>query len=134
MSSEGGGGSGGASKSNRGPPSQRNRKRARPEQTIEYNVSIRPLALNDIRIDPITYVRTIEPYPYTFSTFAKARWIGTSVLDVYCSEFGSYPSTYDRAAIQQGRIRVSDKQVPLDYKIKGTTSCHIRCIVMNQAS
>jgi 23S rRNA-/tRNA-specific pseudouridylate synthase len=119
MSSEGGGGGGAAKRKNRGPRSQRNRKRARPEQVIEYNVSIRPLALNDIRIDPITYVRTIEPYPYTFSTFAKARWIAKSVLDVYCSEFGSYPPTYYRAAIQQGRIRVSDKQVHLDYKIKG---------------
>lgn len=115
MSSEGGG----AKRKNRGPRSQRNRKRARPEQAIDYNVSIRPLALNDVLIDPITYVRTIEPYPYTFSTFAKARWIAKSILDVYCSEFGSYPQTYYKAAINQGRIRVSDKQVHLDYKIKG---------------
>jgi 23S rRNA-/tRNA-specific pseudouridylate synthase len=114
MSSEGG-----AKRKNRGPRSQRNRKRARPEQTIDYKVSIRPLALNDVLIHPITYVRSIEPYPYTFSTFAKARWIAKSVLDVYCSEFGSYPNTYYKAAINQGRIRVSDQQVHLDYKIKG---------------
>jgi 23S rRNA-/tRNA-specific pseudouridylate synthase len=40
-------------------------------------------------------------------------------LDVYCSEFGSYPNTYYKAAILQGRIQVSDKQVDLNYKIKG---------------
>lgn len=104
---------------NRGPRSQRNRKRARQEPTVHYNVSVRPLALNDALISPTIYIRTIEPYPYTFATFAKARWIGKSVLDVYCSEFGSYPKTYYTSAILQGRIQVSDKQVDLSYKIKG---------------
>ena len=33
-------------------------------------------------------VRIVRPYPYTFATFAKARWVGRTVLDVYCSEFG----------------------------------------------
>ena len=33
-------------------------------------------------------VRIVRPYAYTFATFAKARWIDRTVLDVYCSEFG----------------------------------------------
>ena len=33
-------------------------------------------------------VRIVHPYPYTFATFAKARWIGRSVADVYHAEFG----------------------------------------------
>lgn len=33
-------------------------------------------------------VRIVHPYPYTFATFAKARWIGRTVLDVYSTEFG----------------------------------------------
>lgn len=33
-------------------------------------------------------VRIIQPYPYTFATFAKARWIGRTVVDIYHDEFG----------------------------------------------
>jgi hypothetical protein len=36
-------------------------------------------------------IRVVKPYPFTFATFAKARWNGRTVLDVYCDEFGSYP-------------------------------------------
>lgn len=34
-------------------------------------------------------VRIIHPYPYTFATFAKARWIGRAVVDIYHEEFGA---------------------------------------------
>jgi 23S rRNA-/tRNA-specific pseudouridylate synthase len=104
---------------------QRASKRARVDDRplVDYQVSIRPLALNNndetTVVHPLTYIRTIEPYPYTFSTFCKARWIGRSVLDVYCSEFGSYPKSYYESAIRQGRIQVSSKQVDLEYKLKG---------------
>ena len=33
-------------------------------------------------------VRIIHPYPFTFATFAKARWVGRTVVDVYHGEFG----------------------------------------------
>ena len=33
-------------------------------------------------------VRIIHPYPFTFATFAKARWIGRTVVDIYHEEFG----------------------------------------------
>jgi hypothetical protein len=35
-------------------------------------------------------VRLVYPYPYTFATFAKARWVGRTILDVYVSEFGEH--------------------------------------------
>ena len=35
-------------------------------------------------------VRIVYPYPYTFATFAKARWIGRTVVDIYNDEFGQY--------------------------------------------
>ena len=37
------------------------------------------------------FYRVVHPYPYTFASFCKKRWIGRTVLDVYVSEFGSYP-------------------------------------------
>jgi 23S rRNA-/tRNA-specific pseudouridylate synthase len=103
----------------RDPQSKRKRKRVRLEQKIQYQSYVKALQLNDRILHPISYVRIIEPYPYTFSTFAKARWVGKSILDVYCSEFGSYPKIYYDAAIRQGRISVSGKQVDIDYIIKG---------------
>jgi hypothetical protein len=41
--------------------------------------------------DRLKRIRIVKPYPYTFATFAKERWIGRTVLDVYHDEFGSYP-------------------------------------------
>ena len=40
-------------------------------------------------------------------------------MDVYTTEFGSYPSSYYETAIRQGRILVSDKKVSTSYIIKG---------------
>ena len=44
---------------------------------------------NKLRLADRRRVRIVHPYPYTFATFAKARWIGRTVLDVYDSEFGA---------------------------------------------
>ena len=75
------------------PRSKRNRKRARATSPINFQTQILPLKLQDTTIQPLTHVRVVEPYRFSFATFAKARWIGRSVLDVYCSEFGSYPKS-----------------------------------------
>mmetsp|Transcript_40192 Transcript_40192/g.78535 ORF Transcript_40192/g.78535 Transcript_40192/m.78535 type:complete len:276 (+) Transcript_40192:49-876(+) len=39
----------------------------------------------------IRRIRIVRPYPHSFRTFAKGRWVGRTVLDVYTAEFGSYP-------------------------------------------
>ena len=57
------------------------------------------------------FVRTIEPYIHTFHTHVKARWIGKSLLDVYCDEFGGYSRKYYESAIQSGKILLSQKLV-----------------------
>lgn len=36
-------------------------------------------------------IRVVKPYPFTFATFAKGRWLNRPILDVYNEEFGSYP-------------------------------------------
>ena len=71
-------------------------------------------------------LRIIQPYPFTFSTFCKARWIGKSLLDVYATEFGSYPASYYQSAIREGRILVSGEKVECEYKVKGGDElCHV---------
>ena len=76
------------------PRSKRNRKRARSElHAIEeqnYQINVKRLEIDGKPVGD-TWLRTVEPYPHSFSTFAKARWVGRTILDVYSTEFGSYP-------------------------------------------
>jgi len=108
------------------PRSKRNRKRARSErhaleEVTSPNVHIRPLELDGrpIHAGTRTWIRAVEPYPHTFSTFAKSRWLGRTILDVYCTEFGSYPKSYYESAIAQGRILLSDQTVSAGHIIRG---------------
>eukprot|EP00559_Dactyliosolen_fragilissimus_P002536 CAMPEP_0184866796 /NCGR_PEP_ID=MMETSP0580-20130426/23773_1 /TAXON_ID=1118495 /ORGANISM="Dactyliosolen fragilissimus" /LENGTH=626 /DNA_ID=CAMNT_0027366671 /DNA_START=38 /DNA_END=1918 /DNA_ORIENTATION=- len=64
-------------------------------------------------------IRVVRPYPFTFATFAKARWVNKRLIDVYHEEFGSYPRCYYENSIKEGRIRVSGKIVKCEYIIKG---------------
>ena len=73
---------------------------------------------SNLQIKAERRVRVVHPYPYTFSTFAKSRWIGRTLIDVYHDEFGSYPRSYYDAAIKSGRILVSGKLVSCDYLVK----------------
>eukprot|EP00980_Cylindrotheca_fusiformis_P029120 scaffold22733_cov214-Cylindrotheca_fusiformis.AAC.2 len=113
-------------KKNRGMKSRSDRNRKRPgakAQALEDVVNrthVHRLAIDGKIINDSTtiWLRTVEPYPYTFSTFPKARWLGRTVLDVYTTEFGSYPNCYYESAISQGRILVSNRKVDIFYIIK----------------
>lgn len=77
---------------------KRNRKRPRSQvhsnDNLNINTTIQRLEMGGKPIlDGVSehFIRVIHPYPYTFSSFAKQRWVGRTVLDVYVSEFGSYP-------------------------------------------
>jgi 23S rRNA-/tRNA-specific pseudouridylate synthase len=106
------------------PRSKRNRKQPRSKahalEDVSYETHVHRLAIDGKPVNDSTvkWLRTVEPYPYSFSTFAKARWLGRTVLDVYATEFGSYPMSYYESAISQGRILVSDQKVDISYVIK----------------
>ena len=57
------------------------------------------------------FVRVVEPYVHSYTSHVKARWIGKSVLDVYCNEFGGYSRQYYESAIQSGMILLSNQRV-----------------------
>ena len=126
------------------PRSQRNRKRPRggvgilnftqshegectstieEDQEYKVQIEIRPLDLQPNENLSLSTtkkrIRIVQPYPFTYSTFAKARWNKRTILDVYSTEFGSYPKSYYENAISNGRITVSGKKVSCDYIIKG---------------
>jgi len=107
------------------PRAKRNRKRPRSDlhaldEVWNHTLTVLPLELDGRAIQANTpWIRIVEPYPYTFSTFTKSRWVGRTVLDVYSTEFGSYPKSYYESAISQGRILVSDEVVSPDHILKG---------------
>jgi hypothetical protein len=107
------------------PRSKRNRKRPRSNVNGLKEDPIYETVVRELELDgkPIAgthkWLRLIKPYPYTFSTFAKGRWEGRTIIDVYSTEFGSYPKSYYETAISQGRILVSDKKVSTSYIVKG---------------
>eukprot|EP00977_Amphora_coffeiformis_P007111 scaffold1552_cov175-Amphora_coffeaeformis.AAC.2 len=108
------------------PRSQRNRKRPRSEihpndDESHIESMVIPLMMNGKAIPGgPDYLRLIIPYHYNFTSYAKARWVGRTVLDVYTSEFGGYPQSYYEMAIAQGRILVSDEKVDTSHVIKAT--------------
>lgn len=63
--------------------------------------------------------RFVKPYNHEFTTFAKRRWVGQSLLEVFSREFKAFSTNYYTEAIQNGKIRVNGKQVcPNSYKLK----------------
>jgi len=82
-------------------------------------IDILPLKLPGDNCQTNRRIRVVRPYPFTFATFAKQRWLGRTVLDIYDTEFGSYPKCYYEAAIKEGRILVNGEKVDCEYIVKG---------------
>ena len=109
------------------PRSKRNRKRPRSnanalKEDPVYETTVRRLELDGKPIGEggaPKWLRVVKPYAYNFSTYAKGRWEGRTIIDVYSTEFGSYPKSYYETAIRQGRILVSDRKVSTQYIVKG---------------
>ncbi|GMF13391.1 unnamed protein product [Phytophthora lilii] len=64
-------------------------------------------------------VRSIEPYVHRFALFAKGRWAGRTLRELFVSEFPTLSTDYCMRAAQLGRIRVNGAAVDLDSTIKG---------------
>ncbi|EGC28238.1 hypothetical protein DICPUDRAFT_160487 [Dictyostelium purpureum] len=63
-------------------------------------------------------LRHIEPYQFTFKVFAKERWFGQTVLDMFTTEFSTNSRDVYLRKIKRGLIKVNDKMVSPDFKIK----------------
>ncbi|KAJ1921810.1 DRAP deaminase [Tieghemiomyces parasiticus] len=56
-------------------------------------------------------LRKVEPYYYTYTTYAKGRWLGRTLLDVFRTEFRDQDAAYYQAAITSGLIRINQAVV-----------------------
>ena len=71
-------------------------------------------------IDETEYVfahnlRHVVPYRFTHMARAKQRWFGRTVVDVCADEFRNWDAAYFERAVGDGRIRVRDQRVGLEY-------------------
>ncbi|KAJ1976835.1 DRAP deaminase [Dimargaris verticillata] len=64
-------------------------------------------------------LRKVTPYDYTYQTYAKGRWIGLTLLELFTREFRDQPPSYYDQAIRSGRIRINNAVVDSSTCIKG---------------
>ena len=72
----------------------------------------------DIRYVCKDGLRFVVPYRHIYETYAKGRWEGRAIVEVFSSEFGSSPPSYYAEAISRGFITVNGQQVATDYVIR----------------
>ena len=63
-------------------------------------------------------LRFVKEYTHVFTVFAKKRWLGRKLVEVFTSELKAYSGDYYKEAIETSRITVNDKTVSLEYRIK----------------
>ncbi|KAI1318991.1 hypothetical protein EDD11_005189 [Mortierella claussenii] len=65
-------------------------------------------------------LRKIKPYFFKYQTFAKGRWLGRSIIEVFNTEFRDRDNTFYERAIKDGRIKINDQAVSQDYTIQNS--------------
>lgn len=63
-------------------------------------------------------LRFVKEYTYEFVSYAKKRWIGETIYDLYAKEFKAFSNKYYEQAIHDGRITVNGKIVSPQYVIR----------------
>ncbi|KAF9960692.1 hypothetical protein BGZ72_006262 [Mortierella alpina] len=65
-------------------------------------------------------LRKIKPYFFKYQTYAKGRWLGRPLIEVFNTEFRDRDNAFYERAIQDGRIKVNDETVSQNYIIKNS--------------
>lgn len=59
-----------------------------------------------------------KSYHFTYKTYCKKRWIGSSLFSIFEKEFRDNPRDYYLKSIKIGNIKVNGSIVDADYKLK----------------
>ncbi|KAF9912155.1 hypothetical protein EC991_000565 [Linnemannia zychae] len=65
-------------------------------------------------------LRKIKPYFFKYQTYAKGRWLGRKLIEVFNTEFRDRDNTFYERAIKDGRVKINDETVDKDYIIKNS--------------
>lgn len=97
-------------------------KRLKPEDSKDYQKDKKKKEENKATDEPVYIkergLRFVKQYQCEFLSYAKKRWIGQTIFDIYSKEFKAFSKKYYEVAILDGRISVNGKTVPLTYVIK----------------
>ncbi|CAG8436998.1 10492_t:CDS:2 [Ambispora gerdemannii] len=63
-------------------------------------------------------LRKVKPYYFEFQTYAKGRWIGKSISNVFCTEFRDQSPEYYKSAIRKGLITINGNHVSAETIIR----------------
>ncbi|KAG0151842.1 hypothetical protein CROQUDRAFT_650381 [Cronartium quercuum f. sp. fusiforme G11] len=63
-------------------------------------------------------LRKVKPYLFQYSTYAKERWRGRSVIDVFSSDFRDRSPEYYAQAVASGVIKINGKNITQDVIIR----------------
>eukprot|EP01065_Artemidia_motanka_P033661 TRINITY_DN4067_c6_g1_i1.p1 TRINITY_DN4067_c6_g1~~TRINITY_DN4067_c6_g1_i1.p1 ORF type:complete len:451 (+),score=97.76 TRINITY_DN4067_c6_g1_i1:105-1457(+) len=59
-------------------------------------------------------LRLVKPYWHNFTVHVKGRWVGMTVLDMFCTDFTHQTRDYYEKAIKEGLIRINGEVVEFD--------------------
>ncbi|KAG0051269.1 hypothetical protein BGZ83_003903 [Gryganskiella cystojenkinii] len=65
-------------------------------------------------------LRKIYPYFFKYQTYAKGRWLGRTLIEVFNTEFRDRDNEFYERAIKDGRVQVNGDNVDKDYIIKNS--------------
>lgn len=63
-------------------------------------------------------LRKVYPYYFTYTTYAKGRWVGKTLLDVFANEFRAHSSDEYETHIKRGLLTVNNERVTQQYVLK----------------
>lgn len=89
-----------------------------PSPAVHYQVCTSTTCDNRLA-DSDCVVRSIESYVHRFALYAKGRWTGRSLRELFASEFPTLSTDYCVRAAQLGLVRVNGSVASLDTVIKG---------------
>ncbi|KAM9968528.1 hypothetical protein ACTFIW_002969 [Dictyostelium discoideum] len=98
--------------------SRKQKKRAETHKKNDEEGNITKQILAETSFHYKDNLRHIEPYQYTFKVFAKERWFGQSILDMFSQEFSTNSRDVYLKKIKRGLIKVNEQLVSPSYKIK----------------
>ncbi|KAG0003437.1 hypothetical protein BGZ80_002652 [Entomortierella chlamydospora] len=66
------------------------------------------------------YFENGRPYFFKYQTFAKGRWLGRELIEVFNTEFRDRDNTFYERAIKDGRIKINGEKVSKEYIVKNS--------------
>lgn len=73
-------------------------------------------------------LRRVTPYYFTYLTYAKGRWLGRTLVDVFSEEFRDRAPEFYKKKIANGGVAVNSKPADLETILKNNDLISHRCL------